>query len=1271
MGRIFEYAILLGYLSLVSIAVQSHGDVVSPVVGQGADKSVNYTYTSFKHQNDGKENVFAKRIGEEGHFHHQRQGHWNHVTKNKSNQMSKSPGLSSYSEEPGGTGNRRRNLAVSQSKNGFNHPYRYRDASRRGFIPPFSQELLPAKIHNKYPRNGLGGRSLPLKERPPRLPTGNNDGSKSFGQTAQESRNFNSYRKFNHNGQHNGGRNFRFHHQRQNSKVCNECNSVPWVPMLNVPSAYRQQRYQHFDSHKHNTEYPAFDFHAMSSNNQDFLLPSTPLVPPTPAVLDGTISSSYGLPAGNIPTGHGLLAPLNHVVSGHNSFSSQSADYSNALTYFTPPSILDSSPIPELSPVPIVPIYDSGPFFSGHLLDSSDIGLVPPTPNTMSVSNVVFTISEENSHTGGSHKPHHGDTLTAQSTNQDNLNFKPSSGVILNAKPPVHGNVQNNLNFQQPSGVLSPIGHSTVNNNLQEGHGAGLLTDVKTTTYTNVPGNFHHPANLGVHPTSFGSNSNVQNTVALQQPSGSGRGTQPAHSNFLNNFEIQQSPNIFTVHTSQTNDNLNYKHNLIDTNDSSKDQYPIGTQNQQTSTVDVVKSVPLAEFSNSGGDQTIGFSKDSIVLQNPHGDQNVVNTDPTDFVPPPPPPPPYYNITGSQSTVRHSSENLPAEQHLPPSFPKNNPQLDASSSWLFLDAHTASKGSESSTHQVITQPDQVPSVVNGGFQPISPVVQNTHDKSQNKKIQIIIPYTTKSKTDLDTNSFESVRHEVFETLQSLSNKSELEYLAKFNPTSGPTVGTDQRHTSQGNLNATSGKPGEIDRNKKYVTEMQHILAKNIKELLLREIEQTGKQNYPLQNNIDNWTALEYSNHKTTGNTEAKELISKALSVTTIPGTSISHILLPSKKIPEEYLVTTPSPYFEDTLNDILKMTNTSVHSRPFTARPQTSTTVHGGNYTVVGQSRVNYWGGKINDNLVLPETSGSTRSVESTTTTTAAVTNGTSLSSQTNKIEIVTPVSVTPRKSETTRRTTRHVRVTERTIFKKTNNTARQYFQRLRSSSARKNNTAAANKSSNSTKLENVTNSFISNRKNQFRNLSSFKSRRRNHTELVKTTTTTTTKAPSTSTTVKTESKIRSENSDRNKTTIHVVPSLNTPVKNKTETVKKDNSTYVKLFPVVSAGEETRNSTGGASVDVTSTNATSKSEDLQSINDIFPFRNKELPWEAFDVSNSRQNGSRERKSLIKQVKSRRPRTGSNHSIRTESSGEYSELGTVSSPGTFSARHTCH
>ncbi|XP_069674648.1 mucin-2-like [Periplaneta americana] len=102
---------------------------------------------------------------------------------------------------------------------------------------------------------------------------------------------------------------------------------------------------------------------------------------------------------------------------------------------------------------------------------------------------------------------------------------------------------------------------------------------------------------------------------------------------------------------------------------------------------------------------------------------------------------------------------------------------------------------------------------------------------------------------------------------------------------------------------------------KSYSEIQHIFATNIRDLLRGEEDVKKVPDsvtlQRLQKNIDEWTALEYSkrkDHARLNATRNSDDGKKSTTASTFARTSLQRLLLPSKKIPEEYLTTTPSVF---------------------------------------------------------------------------------------------------------------------------------------------------------------------------------------------------------------------------------------------------------------------------------------------------------------------------------------------------------------------------
>jgi hypothetical protein len=124
------------------------------------------------------------------------------------------------------------------------------------------------------------------------------------------------------------------------------------------------------------------------------------------------------------------------------------------------------------------------------------------------------------------------------------------------------------------------------------------------------------------------------------------------------------------------------------------------------------------------------------------------------------------------------------------------------------------------------------------------------------------------------------------------------------------------------------------------SEIQHIFAANIRDVLGGE-EEVEAPDYitlqRLQKHIDEWTALEYSKWKdpdgfnATRNTDGGR---KSTAAPTSSGTLFQRLLVPSKKIPEEYLTTTPSLF-----DDVTSTENSVATVVPSFENSRSSTTI--------------------------------------------------------------------------------------------------------------------------------------------------------------------------------------------------------------------------------------------------------------------------------------------------------------------------------------------
>lgn len=247
-------------------------------------------------------------------------------------------------------------------------------------------------------------------------------------------------------------------------------------------------------------------------------------------------------------------------------------------------------------------------------------------------------------------------------------------------------------------------------------------------------------------------------------------------------------------------------------------------------------------------------------------------------------------------------------------------------------------------HPLFPQESQgVASVVNGALlpppmpQPMNPSTVNPSDPTiPPKKIQIIIPYTTVNNQQNDQNALGSSLQPVNQSVREAGQQQTWPPIIITEPPQNQPrkVPPYQNFYNFKNYN-WSGQLSET-------SQVQHILAGNIRDLLKKELE--PKQNIRLQKNIDNWTALEYSNHKVVGKKNPEDVISHAhaVTVTSIPGTSISHLLLPSKKIPHGYFPTTSGPNYDEPTTTPFPASAVSVNSQPFTTVSKYSTVAYSG-----------------------------------------------------------------------------------------------------------------------------------------------------------------------------------------------------------------------------------------------------------------------------------------------------------------------------------------
>ncbi|KAL0268174.1 UNVERIFIED_CONTAM: hypothetical protein PYX00_010218 [Menopon gallinae] len=710
-----------------------------------------------------------------------------------------------------------------------------------------------------------------------------------------------------------------------------------------------------------------------STHQQSIVPPPAPVVEHSP---DSTIPASYGLPLGNIPTAHGLLPPINQVKI-------------NPVGLVPPPptvlhpvptdGLLPSIPFPELSPVPVVPLHNSNPFLQVETAD-----LVPPIPPQKSVSNVVFTISENG--------PNHANTVIDNHIGQSDLHGSDQhtdSSSLINSHLLTH----------QFQGQYNPYNPSNNQVNLD------IVKSVPVAEYTS---SIQYPLQVIQSPqyidiTSLPNITNVETPTYEKEPQ---TGSQKISDILFGLVKDTESKKSFADTNASGNKILQ--------------QTKLQTQQTQhinhylpTNPPPIVNEAP--NFVDSGKSFT---QQNSVYTQQ----QNAVWTGGNS--------PPFANSQPHQPKLESGNDGLftdptatswliPAQSNLSPQWilPVSNPP--------------------SVPYPLLPEEEGIASAVNGELSP-TPPPQPMND-SKTKKIQIIIPYTTgDNNKNVDQNFLES----------EVQKPSIVSAPQPPPPTAAPLSGNNlQGRKTPGQQVATFSVPSNATQNSKFINDVHHILAFNIKELLKDEVEKPkAEQNIRLQKNIDNWTALEYSNHKTVAKKEPLDVISYANAVTSIPGTSINHLLLTSKKIPDKYLTTTPLPLFDEpATTQFAAGSGVSVESKPFTTKTYdtsglystvtriapTTTTLktiikdvltesknHRNGYTEVVKTKANQWG-KLNENLVLPE------KVSNRSTT--ATWSDKKSSTQDEKVYVVTPVSVWQTSgSDSSKRTTRQVFMTEK-----------------------------------------------------------------------------------------------------------------------------------------------------------------------------------------------------------------------------------------------------
>ena len=239
-----------------------------------------------------------------------------------------------------------------------------------------------------------------------------------------------------------------------------------------------------------------------------------------------------------------------------------------------------------------------------------------------------------------------------------------------------------------------------------------------------------------------------------------------------------------------------------------------------------------------------------------------------------------------------------------------------------------------------------------GLLPPPPSLSETSNQSnkKTKQIQIIVPYT--SSKDLMHFKIQDKNKPIFDAtgwLPITSNEDITKQQGRKAPTlnincsddeeswrqqcktSNSLSGQEQNdyHQHQESRTVTATAPAvqsvkEVTKPnpQKSYSELQHIFATNIRNLLRGEEDIKRVPDsitlQRLQKNIDEWTALEYSKRKDPASFNTTRNTDGGIKSTTDPTSSstlLHRLLVPSKKIPEEYLTTTPSLFDDVTSTD--------------------------------------------------------------------------------------------------------------------------------------------------------------------------------------------------------------------------------------------------------------------------------------------------------------------------------------------------------------------
>jgi hypothetical protein len=265
-----------------------------------------------------------------------------------------------------------------------------------------------------------------------------------------------------------------------------------------------------------------------------------------------------------------------------------------------------------------------------------------------------------------------------------------------------------------------------------------------------------------------------------------------------------------------------------------------------------------------------------------------------------------------------------------------------------------------------------------GLLPPPPSLSEPLDQSnkKTKQIQIIVPYT--SSKELMQFKFQDTSKPIFDTTGWLpitgsedvkqqgrkapslqvNCSDERSWQQCKNTTALPWQEQNDYHQHQESRTVEATAPvlqtdKEITRSYPYKnnSEIQHMFAANIRDVLRGE-EDINVPDYitlqRLQKNIDEWTALEYSKWKDLDRFNTTKNLDGGSKSTTAPTSSVNlfqRLFVPSKKIPEEYLTTTPSLFDDVTSTENFVATAIPSFKKSRSSTTTSTTAPYSGSYT--------------------------------------------------------------------------------------------------------------------------------------------------------------------------------------------------------------------------------------------------------------------------------------------------------------------------------------